>query len=70
MAKKKQKKSSNAIQRFIRETMGELRKVSWPSRREATSLTIMVIIVMVFTSVVLSIFELLAQYLLSLLLGI
>ncbi len=70
MAKKKQKKSSNAIQRFIRETMGELRKVSWPSRREATSLTIMVIIVMVFTSVVLSIFELLAQYLLRLLLGI
>ncbi len=71
MAKKTQKKKKpNAIQRFIRETMGELRKVSWPSRREATNLTILVIVVMVFTSIVLSIFELLAQYLLSLLLGI
>ncbi len=68
MAKKTQKKKPNAIQRFIRETMGELRKVSWPSRREATNLTILVIVVMVFTSIVLSLFELLAQFLLGLLL--
>lgn len=62
---KKNKKSSNAIQRFVRETMGELRKVSWPSRREAMNLTILVIIVMSFVSIVLSIFEAAAQYVLG-----
>ena len=35
----------NAIQRYFRETIGELRKVSWPTRREATNLTIVVLIV-------------------------
>ncbi len=64
MARKK-KKSSNAVQRFIRETSGELRKVTWPSRREATNLTILVVIVMTFVSIVLSIFEAGAQYLLA-----
>jgi preprotein translocase subunit SecE len=62
------KKSENAVRRFIRETVGELRKVTWPSRREALNLTGLVIVVMVFTSLVLSLFEAIAQYLLGLLL--
>jgi preprotein translocase subunit SecE len=33
------------VQRFIKETIGELRKVSWPSRKEAVRLTEIVIIV-------------------------
>ena len=37
----------NALQRFGRETVGELRKVSWPTRPEALSLTRVVVIVMV-----------------------
>jgi len=36
----------NAVARFYRETVGELRKVSWPTRAEATNLTIIVIIVL------------------------
>lgn len=35
----------NAIQRYFKETVGELRKVNWPSRKEATNLTIVVLIV-------------------------
>jgi preprotein translocase subunit SecE len=31
------------VQRFFQETIGELRKVSWPSRREAIRLTWIVI---------------------------
>ena len=31
------------IQRFFQETIGELRKVSWPTRREAIRLTWIVI---------------------------
>jgi preprotein translocase subunit SecE len=36
----------NAITRMFRETIVELRKVSWPTRAEAISLTRIVIIVM------------------------
>jgi preprotein translocase subunit SecE len=38
------KKKSQGI---VRETIGELRKVSWPSRQEALSLTWVVILVMI-----------------------
>ena len=37
----------NAIARFYRETLGEIRKVSWPTREEAIHLTIIVLIVLV-----------------------
>jgi preprotein translocase subunit SecE len=37
----------NAIVRTYRETIGELRKVTWPTREEATNLTIIVVIVLV-----------------------
>ena len=33
------------VQRFFQETIGELRKVSWPTRREAIRLTEIVLIV-------------------------
>ncbi len=40
-------KRENAIQRFFRETIGELRRVHWPTWPEARRLTIIVIIVLV-----------------------
>jgi len=43
--KKGTRKQKNAVQRYFSETIGELRKVTWPTRREATSLTIVVVIV-------------------------
>ena len=49
MAKKEEKsvarKQPNAIKRYFTETIGELRKVSWPTRKEATNLTIVVLVV-------------------------
>jgi len=44
-SKSGERKRPNAIQRFFRETTGELRKVSWPSRQEAINLTKVVLIV-------------------------
>jgi preprotein translocase subunit SecE len=40
-----QRKQPNRLQRFFRETIGELRKVNWPTWQEAKNLTIIVIIV-------------------------
>jgi preprotein translocase subunit SecE len=35
----------NAVVRFLRGTWSELKKVVWPSRRETTNLSILVIVV-------------------------
>lgn len=59
----------NAAQRFFRETIGELRKVSWPTRQEAVNMTIIVIIVMTVVSLFLWFIDLGATRLISLALG-
>ena len=43
----------NGIVRFYRETIGELRKVSWPTREEAYNLTLIVIVVLVLMAILL-----------------
>ncbi|MBS1249937.1 MAG: Protein translocase subunit SecE [Chloroflexi bacterium] len=68
MAKKSKK--PNAIQRFYRETIAELRKVAWPTRNEALSLTRIVIVVIfsvgIFLGIVDFIFARLFAFILSL----
>ena len=39
----KRKKKGNLVTRFLRETRSELRKVVWPSRREALNMTAIVL---------------------------
>jgi preprotein translocase subunit SecE len=43
----------NRVQRWFRETMSELRRVSWPTWPEARNLTRIVIIVMIISALVL-----------------
>jgi len=48
VAEKVEKRArENRLQRYVRETVGELRKVTWPTRQEAWHLTKIVIAVMV-----------------------
>jgi len=47
VAKKTVAKKKKKSQGIFRETIGELRKVSWPSREEALGLTWVVILVMI-----------------------
>ena len=68
--KKKTSKKQNFIQRYVRETAGELRKVSWPSREEAMNLTVIVIITMIFTGAFLSLVSGLSSRMMNFLLGI
>jgi preprotein translocase subunit SecE len=49
-AKKTTRKQDNAVVRYYRETVGELRKVSWPTRQEATNLTSITLVVIVVMS--------------------
>ncbi len=60
MAKKKAatKKSGNPVTRYLREMIAELRKVSWPSRQEATQLTLIVLVVVTVMSIFLGTLDL------------
>lgn len=59
MAKVQVVKEPNAVVRYYRETVGELRKVVWPTREEALRLTYIVLIVITTMAAVLG----LADYL-------
>lgn len=45
------------FRRYINETTGELRKVSWPTRREAWYLTLVVLVVTGIMSLILGTFD-------------
>ena len=46
-------KKPNAIVRYFQETIGELRKVSWPTREQATQMTGIVLVVITVMSIIL-----------------
>ena len=64
-----QPRKQNFIQRYFRETAGELRKVNWPTRQETTNLTIIVLIVLVVMSTFLGTLDVLFNRLIGLLVG-
>ncbi|PIQ67100.1 MAG: preprotein translocase subunit SecE [Candidatus Zambryskibacteria bacterium CG11_big_fil_rev_8_21_14_0_20_40_24] len=50
---------------YIRETQGEMKHVSWPTRRQATTFTVVVIAVSIIVSIYLGLFDLLFSFLLG-----
>lgn len=55
--------------RFYRETVGELRKVSWPTRQEAWHLTRIVLVVLVLMAIYLGSLDAIGSWLIGLALG-
>ena len=53
MAKAQAVKEPNAIVRYYRETVGELKKVVWPTRQEAWRLTLIVLAVITVMAAIL-----------------
>ncbi|MGB9586262.1 MAG: preprotein translocase subunit SecE [Anaerolineales bacterium] len=53
-----QRKQPNFLVRYYRETVGELKKVNWPSRQEATNLTLIVLAVTFGMSAVMGLLDL------------
>lgn len=66
---KKGTKRSNAVVRFFHETSGELRKVSWPTRKEAWHLTRIVLVVLVIMAIFLGGIDAIGAWLIGLALG-
>lgn len=50
-------RAQNRLVRYFRDTRSELRKVVWPSRREALNLTMVVLAVVVAMSLVLGLLD-------------
>ncbi len=63
-------KKENAVVRYYRETIGELRKVSWPTREEALHLTRIVIVVLIVMAIFLGFVDWVGGRLLDLVLGV
>ncbi len=57
---------STGVRRYFSETIGELKKVNWPSRKEATNLTVVVLIVLLVMSVYLGLLDALFSQLMGL----
>lgn len=60
----------NRITRYVRDTIAELRKVNWPTRQEASNLTMVVVVTIIAMSVFLGIlvdgaFGFVVRYLIS-----
>ena len=62
-------KKPNKIQKWWRETVGELRKVTWPTKEEAIKMTKIVIVVVVATAIFLGVVDFIFSRLIGLLLG-
>lgn len=63
-------KEPNALVRFYRETVGELRKVVWPTWPEARNLTVVVLSVITICAIFLGFFDWLFSELFRLLISL
>lgn len=52
-----ERRQENAIVRYFRQTIAELKKTSWPTRRELTRLTVIVLVVTVTMSAMLGLID-------------
>jgi preprotein translocase subunit SecE len=62
-------KREGRLKRFLRETTGELRRVSWPTWPEARRMTFIVIVVLIVMAIFLGLVDLGASSLLALVVG-
>ncbi len=51
------RRRGNPVTRYLRETNAELKKVTWPARRDAMQLTGLVLVVVVISSAVLGLLD-------------
>ena len=69
VAKATAKKKENVVIKYLKETRAELKKVNWPSRQEATNLTLIVLAVTTFMALLLGLIDYIFARLFELILG-
>ena len=69
VAKATAKKKGNVVIKYLKETRAELKRVNWPSRQEATNLTLIVIAVTAFMALLLGFIDYIFAKLFELIFG-
>jgi preprotein translocase subunit SecE len=69
VAKAAASKKENVVIKYLKETRAELKKVNWPSRQEATNLTLIVLAVTTFMAILLGFIDYIFTELFELILG-
>lgn len=62
----RQEKKKKSIKKFFREVLAEMKKVSWPSRKELTNYTTVVIVLILLFAAIIGIIDLVLGQLLDL----
>jgi preprotein translocase subunit SecE len=62
-------KPDNRLTRYLKETRAELRKVAWPTREQATNLTLIVLAVTIVMAIFLGVVDLVAAAVVRLLIS-
>jgi preprotein translocase subunit SecE len=62
-------KRDNFIVRYFKETRAELRKVTWPTRQEVLSLTLIVVTFTIFMAALLGIIDYIFAWIFGLIIG-
>ena len=62
-------KKENVVIKYLKETRAELKKVNWPSRQEATNLTLIIMAVTTFMALLLGLLDYIFAKLFELILG-
>jgi preprotein translocase subunit SecE len=62
-------KKENVVIKYLKETRAELKKVNWPSRQEATNLTLIILAVTTFMALLLGLLDYIFTKLFELILG-
>lgn len=69
MAENKSTAKKNKAMKFFRETKSEIKKVSWPSKSQLVRNTAVILAFVVIMTVILSVFDVAFERLLSLIVG-
>ena len=69
MAENKSTAKKNKAMKFFRETKSEVKKVSWPSKAQLFRNTIVILAFVIIMTVILSVFDIAFEKLLSLIVG-
>lgn len=69
MAENKNVAKKNKAKKFFRETKSEIKKVSWPSKAQLFRNTMVILAFVIIMTVILSVFDMAFEKLLSLIVG-
>lgn len=64
-SKKKAKEQESSLQQFVKDSWGEFRKIQWPTPKQATNESIVVLITVIFVIALVNFYDFVSGFLLG-----